>query len=263
MTRHEMDRKTTVIKVGGARLARGEDLERLAAHVRELLNSGERTIVVHGGGPEISELHHRLEVEVEKHEGLRVTRGEGMDLTVMVLCGSVRTRIMEHFAAHDVPALGLSGADLGLLRAPLLDADLLGRVGGPPAVDLEQLERLLALGAVLVITPVSLGPDGRLVNVNADDAAHAIATAVGADSLDFLSNIPGVRDGEDEVIDQIEPAEVPQLVDEGVVRGGMVPKLRAAVAAVRAGVTRVRIGNLSTLADDRATEITVEKGAGS
>lgn len=260
MKRTDTDRKTTVIKVGGARLSCSRDLERLAKHVRGLLDTGDRPIVVHGGGPEISELHHRLEVEVEKHQGLRVTRGEGMDLTVMVLCGSVRTRIMEHFAANGVSALGLCGADLGLLRAPLLDADLLGRVGGPPAVDLEQLERLLALDAVLVITPVSLGPDGRLVNVNADDAAHAIATALGADSLDFLSDIPGVRDGGDEVLDRIAPEEVPRLVDRGVVRGGMVPKLRAAVAAVRAGVKRVRIGDLSTLGNGRATEIVHEMG---
>lgn len=253
-------RSTTVVKVGGARLARVEDLDRLVGHVQELRTAGHRPVIVHGGGPEISELHRRLEVEVEKHDGLRVTRGEGMDLTVMVLCGTVRTRLVARFAAHGVPAVGISGADLGLLHAPLLDVDLLGRVGGPPTVDVAQLRRLLALDAVVIVTPVSLGPDGGLVNVNADDAAHAIATALQADSLDFASDIPGVRDDREEILGRLDPDDVRELIADGVVTGGMVPKLKAAVAALRAGVERVRIGDLTTLSDDRATEITTSDG---
>lgn len=261
MSPSETHHPTVVVKVGGARLVDAGDLDRLVDHVASLRAAGSRPLVVHGGGPEISELHQRLEIEVERHEGLRVTRGEGMDLTVMVLCGAVRTRIVQHFSARGVPALGVSGVDLGLLRAPLLDVDLLGRVGGPPAVDLERLHQLLGLDAVLVVTPVSIGPDGRPVNVNADDAAHAIATALEAASLDFLSDIPGVRSGDDDVLEQVQPADVERLIADGVVHGGMVPKLRAAVAALHAGVERVRIGDLATLADGTATEITTTTGA--
>jgi acetylglutamate kinase len=261
MLEPDTETTTTVVKVGGARLADTGDLDRLVDHVSRLRAAGQRPLVVHGGGPEISRLAERLGVAVTKHRGLRVTRGEGMEATVMILCGTVRTRILERFAAHDVPALGVSGVDLGLLRAPLLDADVLGRVGGPPAVDAGRLRRLLELDAVLVVTPVSLGPDGRLVNVNADDAAHALATALGASSLDFVSDVPGVRDTQDAVLARIAPGDVGALVDDGVVRGGMVPKLRAAAAAVRAGVGRVRIGDLATLTDGRATEITATAGA--
>ena len=253
--------RTTVVKVGGARLGTAEDIDLLVEHVAELRASGVRPVVVHGGGPEINELHRRLEVPVEKRDGLRVTRGEGMDLTVMVLCGAVRTRIVERFAAHDVPAIAVSGADMGLLRAPLVDEEGLGRVGGPPVVDVEALRRLIDLDTVVVLSPVSLGPDGQLVNVNADDAAHSVATALEASSLDFLSDIPGVKDDSDTVLRHLGPSDVDRLIDGGVVTGGMVPKLRAAIAAVHAGVERVRIGDLATMASDRATSIARTGGA--
>jgi acetylglutamate kinase len=160
-------------------------------------------------------------------------------------------------------ALGVSGVDLGLLRAPLLDEDRLGRVGGAPIVHVERLGALLQVAPVLVIAPVSLGPDGRAVNVNADDAAHAIAAALGAESLDFVSDIPGVRDGADRVAKKLLPAAAEALIESGVAHGGMVPKLRAAVSAIEAGVGRVRIGDLTTLGNGSATEISVAVGSSS
>jgi acetylglutamate kinase len=248
----------TVLKVGGARLASVADLDRLADHVRELREDGRRVVIVHGGGPEISDLHRRLDIPFEKVDGLRKTSVEGMDATAMVLCGTVQTRIVERLTARGLPSLGVSGVDLGLLRAPLVDATLLGRVGGPPTVDRGRLRELLVLDVTLVVSPVSIGPDGGAVNVNADDAAHAIAIAVQAASLDFVSDIPGVRISNDEVARALDPAAVDGLVDEGVVHGGMVPKLHGAVAAVQAGVDRVRIGDLSSMAAGWATVITAE-----
>ena len=253
----------TVLKVGGARLASIADLDLLVDHVLELRRRGRRTVIVHGGGPEISDLHGRLEIPVEKVDGLRKTSDEGMDATAMVLCGTVRTRIVERFAARGLDCLGVSGVDLGLLRAPFVDKPLLGRVGGPPSVDRRRLEKLLELDVTLVVSPISIGPDGAIVNVNADDAAHAIAIALKAASLDFVSDIPGVLISDDEVATRLDPAAVSDLISDSTVTGGMVPKLNAAVAAVSAGVDRVRIGNLATMAAGSATVIAANGRAAS
>lgn len=253
----------TVLKVGGANLNHSEDLGAVVDLVRGLRTAGRRAVVVHGGGTDISRLQDRFGLPTETIDGLRVTRGEAMDVTIMALCGVVQTRLVERLVAARVEALGVSGVDLGLLRAPLLDEDRLGRVGGAPIVDVERLGALLEVAPVLVIAPVSLGPDGRAVNVNADDAAHAIAAALGAESLDFVSDIPGVRDGDDRVAHRLAPAAAEALIESRVAHGGMVPKLRAAVSAIEAGVGRVRIGNLTTLRNDSATEISVAVGSSS
>lgn len=254
-------RPITVLKVGGARLASQADLERLSEQVVEQRHRGHQTIIVHGGGPEISELHEQLEIPFEKVNGLRATSERGMDATAMVLCGLVRTRIVQHFTARGMDCLGVSGVDRGLLRARFLDRNRLGRVGAPPTVDGHRFRQLLELGAVLVVSPVSMGPDGSAVNVNADDAAHAIATALDASSLDFVSDIPGVRTADDLVVRHLDPPAVSRLIADGVVRGGMVPKLKAAVAAVRSGVDQVRIGDLASMAAGRATVISSERPA--
>jgi len=253
---HPTASPVTVLKVGGARLGARTDLDRLADRILTLHRAGQQAIVVHGGGPEISDLHDRLDIPFEKVAGLRATSEQGMEATAMVLCGSVRTRIVERFTARGLDCLGVSGVDLGLLRAPFADRAALGRVGGPPEVDVERLRALLALDLTLVLSPVSIGPDGGAVNVNADDAAHAIATALGAASLDFVSDVPGVRVSEGRVARRLDPSAIGELVRNRTVRGGMVPKLRAATAAVRAGVERVRIGDLASMATDRATVIT-------
>lgn len=247
--------RVTVLKVGGARLGSPVDLDDLARQVQDRIERDHRIVVVHGGGPEINDLHEKLDVPFVRVEGLRATSDEGMAITTMVLCGLVQTRIVERFTRHGMACLGVSGVDFGLLRAPMADPDLLGRVGGPPRVDRERLMQLLETADVLVVSPVSIGPDGAAVNVNADDAAHAIAQALRADSLDFVSDIPGVMTGDGRTARWLGPKTIERLIRDGVVHGGMVPKLKAAVAAVRAGVLRVRIGDLGTLGAGRATVI--------
>lgn len=252
---HTKKTPITVLKVGGARLASRSDLDKLADELATIRRRGSRVVVVHGGGLEINELQQRLDIPYEKLDGLRVTSDAGMSATIMVLCGLVRTRLVGHLMARGLNCLGVSGVDLGLLRAPFVDESTYGRVGGPPVVDHERLGALMFDLDVLVVSPVSTGPDGRAVNVNADDAAHAIAIALDARSLDFVSDIPGVRTGSDEVARELFPELIASLIADGVVRGGMVPKLKAAVAAVDSGVDRVRIGSLSTMARGRATVI--------
>lgn len=247
-----------VVKVGGANLERPAYVDELAGHVADCVARGERVVVVHGGGSEIGALHDALDVPFRKLEGLRVTSDAGMAITTQVLCGLVNKRVVARFVARGLPALGMSGVDLGLLRAELLDAERFGRVGDSPRVDVAALHVLLDAGLVPVIAPVSLGPDEAPVNVNADAAAHALATALGAETLDFLSDVPGVRVDPDsqDCAERLHVPEVRRLTDEAVVvTGGMIPKLRAAAEAVERGVRRVRIGNLSGVRAGRCTEI--------
>ena len=248
-----------VIKVGGAQVATREGLAALTRHVRDRAARGERVLVVHGGGPEIGALQEALRIPVDRREGLRVTSPEGMRVTTMVLCGLVNKRIVARFVREGLRAVGLSGVDLGLLRAPLLDPARFGRVGGTPTADAGRLRALLDAGLLPVLAPVSLAPDGRPVNVNADTAANAVASALGAATLDFVSDVPGVRTrpDTDAVAARIPVAEARRLLDgPSVVGGGMVPKLRAAVSAIAAGVARVRVGDLQAMADGTATEVT-------
>lgn len=244
----------TILKLGGATVSEPDDLERLALHVREIRDEERQVILVHGGGDEIAELHERLGVPFEKQRGLRVTPEESMPLVTMVLRGLVNSRIVSHLVAAEVPAIGLSGVDLELLSTGFLNRNQLGRVGGPPRVARRRLRSFLSGGLVPVIAPICLGPDNREVNVNADTVANSIAAALGADVLDFVTSVPGVK-AEDSVLDRLDPGRVRTLLADGVATGGMVPKLQAALAAIDSGVSRVRIGNFDTLAANQATEV--------
>ena len=246
--------RTTVIKVGGSLLTRTADVENLSHHVHGLSDRGHQVVIVHGGGVEIGQIHDAIGVPTVKKAGLRVTPEDSMAITTMVLCGLVNTRLVAGLLVTGIPALGLSGVDLGLLRCDLINERTLGRVGGPPRVDGALLRLLLEQGFVPVLAPVSLGVDGEPANVNADTAAQSVAAALGADSLDFVSDVDGVLDG-DTPIRRISPAEVPPLIRRSVVSGGMIPKLQAALAALDAGVGRVRVGSLPSLRRGEATEV--------
>lgn len=244
-----------VIKVGGAVLAEPARLAELGQHVAGAAQSGRDVVVVHGGGELIARLHDQLGLETLKHGGLRATPPESMEVVAMALRGVRNVSLVAELVGRGVRALGLSGADLGLLRSKLLNEQRLGRVGGPPRVRAGQLRQLLDAGLVPVIAPVCLGPEGGLLNVNADTVAHAIACALGATSLDFVSDVAGVFDAEGEVIERLRADELAGLLESASIRGGMIPKLQASHSAVCSGVARVRIGTLASLASGVATVI--------
>lgn len=243
-----------VLKVGGASVRDDALADRLADHVRDRVAAGERLLIVHGGGPEIAELHQQLGVAFRRQLGLRVTSEESMPLVTMVLAGLVNTRIVSRLVCAGVDAFGMTGVDQGAMRAEFLSRDALGRVGGPPRVALPPFEAALRAGRVPVVAPVCLAPDGRPLNVNADTVANALAVALCADALDFLTDVPGLRTPRGQAR-QIEPMQIEALLSEGVASGGMIPKLQAATAALDTGVRKVRIGNFDSLSADRATEI--------
>lgn len=232
----------TVLKVGGNEVDEPAWVERFA---RAVAGRGGPLVVVHGGGKEVSTLQRLLGAEPEWRDGLRVTSAEAMRAVAMVLSGLVNKRLASALLSAGVDAVGISGEDGGLLRARLAAGGSMGRTGEIEAVRVELLHAWLGQGLLPVVSPVSRGPRGAALNVNADDAAAAVAAALGAAELLFVSNVPGVLDGGN-VLEMVDMDAVEALIADGTAQGGMAPKLRAAARAA-AKVGRVRIGGLEML----------------
>lgn len=234
-----------LLKLGGNDLANPAFLADLGAW---LARHRAPTVIVHGGGQAIADLQTRLGLAPRKHNGERITDPASLDVAEMVLSGHANKRIVAALLSAGVDALGLSGVDGGLLRAarkqhPTVD---LGRVGEIHTVRTSLIHGLLAQGLVPVISPISLGDDGAAFNVNADHAASAVAAALGVSVIHFVSNVPGVLHN-DAILPRLTPPDVHRLIDQGIIHGGMIPKVHAALAAVHAGVPEARIGNLAGL----------------
>jgi len=234
-----------LLKIGGNEMDSPGFLPALADAVAR---QAEPVVIVHGGGKEIAGLQQRLGIRPQVVDGLRITDPESLEVAQMVLSGSANKRIVAALIAAGVPSAGISGVDGGLLRCrpkrhPAVNLGLVGEVSH---VDLTALSALLDAGLTPVVSPISLGEDGQTYNVNADEAAGALAAALGAHSLTFVSNVPGVLDGY-RVIPRLTAAECERLIASGVIQGGMIPKARAALAALTQGALSVRISNLSGL----------------
>jgi len=239
---------TRVTKIGGNELNVPGFLEELADIFHGLTRMGGGAVVVHGGGQDIAALQTRLGLEPVKVDGLRVTDAASLNVAEMALSGRANKQIVRALLAAGHDAVGLSGVDGRLMTAhkkvhPTAD---LGLVGEVIAVRVALLRRLLQDSIIPVISPISLGADGLTYNVNADEAAAAIAAALGADTLDFVSNVPGVlADGE--LVPHLSPETAETLIASGTIAGGMIPKVRAALDALERGVPAVRIVDLAGL----------------
>jgi len=231
-----------VVKVGGRVVESPEARDALARRLEKL----ERPwILVHGGGSEITRWQERLGLPVVRRGGLRVTTEEGIQVACMVLSGWVNKRLVAALLDRGVAAVGLSGEDGGLLRAELRDQGRLGAVGEVVSVDPAALGALLGAGFAPVVSPLARGPGGRPLNVNADEAAAALAVAVGASELDLVSDVPGVLRG-GVPVKRLDAGEVAALQESGAVTGGMAVKVASALEGARGGVT-VRIGDAEIL----------------
>jgi len=237
-----------VVKIGGAALA---DDAWLDAFASEAARSSGRLLIVHGGGPDINDVAGALGLGFSWADGRRVTSPELLDVVSMVLNGRVNKRIVRALRRAGVDAIGLSGEDGGLIEAAVAAGGTIGRVGAVQAVRAELLAWAGERGLVPVIAPVSAGLDGDPLNVNADEAAAAVAVAVGADELLFITDVVGVLDA-GVVRTELSVAEAASLIETGVANGGMALKLRAAMRALETGVTSVRIGSAAALAEDSA-----------
>ena len=235
-----------VLKVGGNEI---DDPQFLTGFARAIADMNEPPVIVHGGGKEIADLQVKLGLTPRFVEGLRVTDEASLAVAEMVLSGRVNKRIVAALLQAGVDAIGLSGVDRGFVRVekmPHPSGDL-GRVGRVIDVRGEVVRDLIAKRIVPVISPISLGDDGAY-NVNADSVACAIARALDADAVVFVTNVAGVMQ-DDRVIPSLTTREAEALIRSHVIRGGMIPKVRAALDAIGAGARAARITNLAELND--------------
>lgn len=239
---------TRVIKVGG-RPQQDPGLSNALASGWESEAGG--LVLVHGGGDEVSALQGALGGSATFVDGRRVTTERDIDLVRMALSGSANKRLVATLVERGIDAVGLSGEDAALIAASPLDARRLGHVGIPRSINVAFLRHLLLGGYLPVISPVSRDDSGALgaaLNVNGDDAAAAIAVALGAAELLLVSDVEGVVCG-GRVVAALTPAEARMLLADGTASGGMRAKLQAAAAAVEGGVPRVRISDIGAIAD--------------
>jgi acetylglutamate kinase len=214
-----------VYKIGGPALEDAHLVPPLAEELRRLRG---RAVLVHGGGRHIERMLGALAIESRFVDGRRFTSEEAMEAVEMVLSGVVNKALAAGLTAAGAPAVGISGRDGGLVRARLESG--LGRVGTPEAVDPAPLRALWEAGLVPVVSPVSSGPSGEAVNVNADEAALGLARALGALTLVYLSDVDGVRvDGE--TVPTLSPEEARRRIEDGTIAGGMALKVRVALEA--------------------------------
>jgi acetylglutamate kinase len=240
---------TTVIKLGGSLL---EDPQTRATALRAVIdawNRGESLVLVHGGGKKVDSTLARLGIEKRMHAGLRITDDVTLETVVGVLAGLVNKSLVAELSAAGVRAAGISGIDAGTIVAqphPPIDGIALGHTGQVTGGDPSLIESLLDRGILPVVASVAQGPNGTLLNVNADSAASAVAVALGAKLITFLTDVPGFLDGAGNVVSKLEEAHAQTLLAAGAVTGGMRPKLEAALAALAGGVSRVVIAGPAT-----------------
>jgi acetylglutamate kinase len=244
--------KTFVIKYGGAAQIEDALKDSFAQDVVLLNFIGIRPVIVHGGGPKISETMKRMGKEPTFIQGQRVTDRETMDIVEMVLGGLVNKEIVAMINNHGGRAVGLSGKDGGLLRAKkkfikksaergkeeTIDIGLVGEV---ESVDPALLDSLQRDGFIPVISPIGVGSAGEAFNINADYVASAIASALKAEKLILLTDVPGIKDKGGRVISTIQKKNVKKYVDEGTVSGGMLPKVQACTRALEGGVKKTHV----------------------
>jgi acetylglutamate kinase len=247
---------TRVIKVGGR-----PQLDPALPSALALAQGGApgSLLVVHGGGDEVSTLQRMYGGEARFAGGRRVTSLLDLEIVRMALSGSANKRLVSALLDVGVAAIGLSGEDGALLTADPLDPVQYGHVGTPSGVNIALLQHLLSAGYLPVLSPVSRSTDrsmGATLNVNGDDAAAAIAAALGAEELLLVSDVAGVLVDE-RPVSTLGPDDARRLIDDGTARGGMAAKLQAALCALDGGVRRVRISDIAAIADaHRGTVLT-------
>ena len=238
--------KTIVVKYGGNALAgttEHDALDVFASDIVLMRLVGMRPVVVHGGGPQISSLMDRLGKVPEFRNGLRVTDAETVDIARMVLIGQVNPQLVTAINLHGNYAVGVSGEDAGLIRAVPRDPEL-GFVGDVAAINPAILEGLLEDEFIPVVATIGTDETGQAYNINADAVAGAIAEALHAEKLVYLTDIEGLRrdvDDPSSLIRQTTADELEAMIDDGTIAGGMIPKVASCISAVRNGVGRAHI----------------------
>jgi len=234
---------TIVVKIGGRAIEDAAVLRKCAQSVAELARDGHHVVVVHGGGSALTAMLEKLGKKSEFVDGLRVTDAETRDAALMVLGGLVNKKLVAAIQATGMPAIGFSGGDGMTFRArkKYVHGRDLGFVGEICFAEPCWIEALWERGGIPVLASIALSADGEYYNVNADEMAASCAAACHADTLIFLTDVPGVKDAEGAVMPWLTTKQAAELAASSVISGGMLPKLHACSAALKQGVGRVRI----------------------
>lgn len=248
-----LDQATIVVKYGGHAMGNEEVARNFARDIVLLEQSGAKPIVVHGGGPQISDMLSRLGIKTEFAAGHRITDKASMDVVEMVLAGSINKQLVGFINSQGGRAIGVSGKDGNMVLVKKVTRTVidpgsqierivdLGFVGEPEKVNREVLEQIIRSDLIPVIAPVALGEDGSTFNVNADTFAGAIAGALKASRLLFLTDVSGVLDKSGNLIKRLTIPEVRDLIADGTISGGMIPKVETCIYALERGVEGVVI----------------------
>jgi acetylglutamate kinase len=238
--------KTVVVKYGGNAFAGSTNDDALAAFAKDiaLLHAvGFKPVVVHGGGPQISAMMERLGKKPSFHNGLRVTDAETMEIVSMVLLGTVNPQLVTAINQHGAPAVGVSGQDANMFIVSAHD-EALGFVGEITKVDATIVKKMLAESQVPVVATIGTDNSGQAYNINADTAAGALAEALGAQKLIYLTDIAGVRSNKDDaksLLGQATTSQLRSLLGSGAIDGGMIPKIESCISAIERGVFQAHI----------------------
>lgn len=245
-----------VLKCGGSTVDQLSD--HFYANICKLKQAGLKPIIVHGGGPAIKEMLDKLNIEADFVDGLRKTTEQVMDVVEMALSGTVNQGLVRKLNETGINSMGLSGSDGNLLKAEAIDLERYGFVGKINYVNTDLLMQLLDMDIMPVIAPVALSEDGTRFNINADTAAAAVARALDAKQLVFVTDVPGILHGE-KLLESVTQEEIEEFIQSGVVHGGMIPKVRAALESLSDTLEEVMIvdGKQSTLATDTSLVGTV------
>lgn len=207
-------------------------------NLKSLQKAGMHPVVVHGGGPDIEKMLDKLSIQYEFIDGLRKTTDEMMDVVEMVLTGHVNPLLVKRFQQHQLKAMGLAGT--AFLEAKAIDEERFGQVGEIEYVETTFIHDLLQQGIIPVISPVALGKNQKRYNVNADTAAGAVASALNAKQLVFVTDVPGILQ-DDMLLEKVSVKDIEQLVADGTIYGGMIPKVKAATKGLQGIIQEVMI----------------------
>ena len=259
--------KFVVVKYGGNAMNDPEIIRTILQDVAALKMVGVYPIVVHGGGPEINAMLERVGKKSEFVNGLRVTDAETMEIVQMILCGKINKNVAAELCTMGVKAIGVSGKDSDLIKVrkkkPVGGVDY-GYVGEIVSVNGDMLANLCLEDYIPVIASIGVDDEGASYNINADTAACEVGAAVGAEKLLFLTDIDGIRrDPADEntLISEVHISEVDEMIQSGVISGGMIPKVQGCVTAVKKGIKHVNIVN-GTIPHCILVELFTDKGIG-
>jgi acetylglutamate kinase len=268
--------KKVLVKFGGSAMLTDEGLEMFAQDVVVLQKMGMKPIVVHGGGPEINRAMERMGKKARKVNGLRVTDSETLEIAEMVLVGKINSGLVSRIQKHGGKAVGISGKADGMLLSTRLEPVAtrgsdgkqtmvdLGHVGEVTRVNSRLVDLLCDNGFIPVLSPIGSDSEGNSLNLNADTAAAVMASAVGAEKLVLMTDVPGVlrRPGDlTSVISHLKVSEIDQMIEEGTISGGMIPKIQAARDSLDAGVGSVHILD-GKLEHSLLVEIFTDEGIG-